>query len=252
MRKVISCTIAGLAGLAMSAPSLAQFASFEPADGGIYFSGFAGGGFASDAGFNGEQNPAAGVAGVAGAPANVVAEFDTDIFYGGAIGYQLPFTSFKYFHPRVEIEVSSLDSDVSAGSFNGGNQTFSGDQSQLFLFLNSYNDIKWNPNQRFIPYIGGGIGVAFIDENILYFPNNGTATAPTVGVFNDETAIATHGAIGMTYKFTDSLEVYTEGRYTSVYGVDAERRFIANDGFNADVSDRINGFSATGGIRVRF
>jgi len=84
---------------------------------------------------------------VAGAPAEIDANLDSDVYFGGAIGGRLPFKFLKTFQPRFELEVSHFDSDVSSGEFNGGDQSFSGNQSQTFIFINSFNEIRWKDNQ---------------------------------------------------------------------------------------------------------
>ena len=142
----------------------------DPAEGGFYVSGFVGAGFANDAGFDGTQDPAAGSPGTFGAPAEIDAEFDTDVYFGGALGYRLPYRFLTYFQPRLELEVSYLDAGVDGGSFNGGDQIFSGSQESLFILGNSLTEIIWSENQAVIPYFGGGLGVGIIDNNIQYFP----------------------------------------------------------------------------------
>jgi len=225
---------------------------FDPAKGGVYVSGFVGGGFPSDASFNGVQDPEAGVPGAAGGPADIDAEIGSDAFYGASIGAKLPFKYWKYFQPRLEVEVSYLENDVEGGSFNGGNQNFSGFQSTLFITLNNYSDIVWKEDQRIIPYFGGGLGAGVVDSGILYAP--ATAPAPTFGVIGEDTGLATITSLGVTAKVTDKLDLYTEGRYYKIYGVDAERRFIAggNDGFSAAVDDDPSGFTLTVGTRFNF
>lgn len=244
----------GALAFALAVPAAAQLPGSSPAEPGAYVSGFVGGGFPGDADFEGIQAPEAGSPGLAGDPANVSVEFDSDIYFGGAVGYQMPFQFFNLIHPRIELEVSYVEAGVDGGSFNGGNQTFSGDQSALFVFFNQYGDLKWRDDQIIIPYFGGGLGIGIVDTNVQYFPNNGIATAPTFGVFGEDTGLAGHSAIGVTFKASDRLEVYGEGRYYNIFGVDAERRFIAGgaDSFNADVDDRLDGFTASAGARFRF
>jgi len=243
--------------LAFTAPLLVSTAhaglfDFDPAKGGVYASGFIGGGFPSDATFNGEQAPEAGVPGALGAPADIDANIGSDAFYGASLGAKLPFKYWKYFQPRLEVEVSYLENDVEGGSFNGGNQNFEGFQSTLFVTFNNYSDIIWRENQKIIPYFGGGIGAGVVDSGILYAP--ATAPAPTFGVIGEDTGLATISALGVTAKVTDKFDIYTEGRYYKIYGVDAERRFIAggNDGFSAAVDDDPSGFTLTVGTRLHF
>lgn len=251
-----------LAATCLSTTATAQgLFGAEPADSGVYVSAFVGAGFPGDASFEGTQTPDAAIpatvgGSVAGAPASVIAEFGTDIYFGGAIGYQLPFQFWGLFHPRIELEVSYLDTDVDGGSFNGGNQIFTGSQESLFIFANNYTDIKWRDDQLVIPYFGGGFGVGFIDTNILYVPPAAPfAPAPAFGAIGDDTGFATQTAIGATVVLTEQLELYGEGRYLKTYGIDAERRFLAGgnaDLFNADISDRPDGFTLSAGVRYRF
>lgn len=226
----------------------------DPAEGGFYVSGVVGAGFKGDADFDGIQNPAVGSPGLAGAPANVEADFDTDVYFGGAVGYRLPFKFLTYFQPRLELEVSYLDSDVQSGSFNGGDQVFGGSQESLFILGNSLTEIRWSEDQAFVPYIGGGIGVGFIDNSINYFPNNGVATAPTFAVQGDDTAFTSHTTIGVSVPINEQLEVYGEGRYILSFNTDDERTFVGDGGetFNADISDDPDAFSVSLGLRWTF
>lgn len=226
---------------------------FDPAPGGVYVSGFVGAAFPFDADFEGEVEAV-----TAGAPVGtnieLEADFDTDVAFGGAVGVKLPFRYWKYFQPRLELEVSTFENDVSSGVIFGGNQTFSGDQSYTFFLINNSSDIQWRDDQRIIPYFGGGIGIANVDTNIQYFPNNGAFTAPNFAVQGDETAFATSTTAGLTFKATEQFDIYTEARYYKVYGVDAERTFIAGGAsdFSGNVDDNPDGITLTVGARFNF
>jgi len=229
--------------------------NLDPAPSGFYISGFGGGSFLSDANFTGVSDPVAGIpgpTGVAGVPLSVALDFDDNVFFGGSFGYQIPVKYFGVLHPRFEVEVSYLNADIENGSFNGGNQTFSGDQDALFVYVNNYSDIVWTENQRFTPYIGGGLGLAFVDSNVRYFP--ASATAPVFGVIGEDTAFASHSAIGATYELTGNVELFTEGRYFRIFNARLDRQFIgaAADLFNGSVVEDIDGFTVTGGLRLRF
>lgn len=68
----------------ISAPSAqAGIFDFDPAESSAYVSGFVGIAFQGDADFDGVQAPAAGVPGAVGAPAEIQADFDNDIYFGG-------------------------------------------------------------------------------------------------------------------------------------------------------------------------
>ena len=243
-----------LAALTFSPAAHAGIFDFDPAPGGVYISGFIGSSFPGDADFEGTQAPAAGVPGAAGAAANIQADLDSATYFGGAIGGRLPFKYWKYFQPRLELEISHTDNDVSSGTFNGGSQTFSGNQSVTYYLINNSSDIIWKENQRIVPYFGGGIGIADFNSDIQYFPNNGVATVPNFAVQISSSAFTTVSDLGATLKASDQFDVYVEGRYLKTYGLDAERTFIDGgaSGFNADVDDNPDGFSLTVGTRINF
>ena len=256
MLKIIKVSgLAIAASLCMAVSALAQsLFDTTPAEGNWYASGFVGVGLPLDAEFDGVQNPVAGIPGAQGAPAIVDADLETDVFFGGAVGRRLGFKFFNILQPRVEVEVSRISSDVQGGTFNDGDQIFGGSQETNFVFLNNYSDVIWEENQAVVPYFGGGIGVAFTDNNITYFPNNGVATAPTFAVQSDDTTVATLSAIGATFNFIEGIEVYSEGRYYRTYGGDAERTFVGAGGndFSAELDGDIEGFAFVGGIRFKF
>ena len=250
-----------LAGTILSGAAQAQglFGS-SPADDSFYVSGFVGATFPGDADFSGTQEPDAAIpaavgGSVAGAEANVDLDFGTDIYYGGALGYQLPFQFYNTFHPRIEIEVSYSEADVDSGAFNDGIQTFSGDQTNLFIYANNFTDIRWTDNQVIVPYIGGGIGIAIVDTDVQYFPGTVAGSPPTFALEeSSDIGLATHTTIGVSFAANDTFEIYTEGRYQNTYFVDAERRFVGGgaDLFNADLDDTLDGFTLTAGVRYRF
>ena len=226
----------------------------DPAEGGFYVSGFVGAGFLGDADFDGTQDPAPGSPGVVGAPANVDVDFDTDVYFGGAVGYRLPYRFLTYVQPSLELEISYIDADVGSGSTNGGDQSFGGSQERLFIFVNSLAEIIWSEDQAFIPYIGGGLGAGFIDSSIEYFPNNGVATSPTFAVQGTDTGVTSHTMLGVRIPVNEQFEIYGEGRYVLSLNIDADRRFVGDGGetFNARVNDDLDAFTLTAGLRWKF
>ena len=248
-----------LAAAALSStPAFAEgLFNFEPAQSRAYFALFGGGNFTPDSFFTGVSNPAPGVpgpTGIAGAPITVNLDYEVGYQVGGAVGVSMPFKYWKVFHPRLEVEVSYADLQVNDGAFNGGDQIFEGDQSTLFVFLNNYSDIRWSDNQRFVPYVGGGLGVAFVDADIGYFPASATTPGATFAVNGRDTAFASHIAAGVSAPFGGGAEAFVEGRYTKIYSAKLERDFVGGgaDLFVADLSDSLNEFTAMAGVRWRF
>ena len=240
------------ATMAFAISSLFALPAIAEDETGFYVSGFIGAGFLSDAELTGIQTPVAGAPGMAGAPANIDAEFDSDTTLGVALGYKTPWEFFGIFHPRLEIEYSTLEADVSGGSFNNGNQPFSGDASIDFFLINNYSDIIWRDDQTVVPYVGGGLGIANVETNILYAGSG--ATSPNFVATGDDTGLAGTIAGGLTWLTGSPWEVYGEARYYQVRDLEFERRFIGGgaDLLNARVDDDFDGTSLTIGARYKF
>ena len=179
-------------------------------------------------------------------------DFDTALPLGIGVGYDLPFHYWKFFHPRLEIELSTLEADVSGGSFNGGQQSFGGDLGVDLLLVNNYADIIWQDDQKLVPYVGGGFGVANVDSNIVYGPSD--VSAPTFAVQGDDTAFTSTLAAGLTLRTDAAWEVYGEARYFRIQDVSFDRRFVDGGAnlLNADVKDDLDAANVTVGLRYRF
>jgi opacity protein-like surface antigen len=254
MRKIFSALAATSAfAFILAAPANAQESGLGNEGFYVALSGSAD--FANSGEFDGVQTPATGVPGTAGSPASVAVDYDTGYAIRGAIGYEFKKgLLIDNLVPRAEIEFEYGENDVGSGAFNAGNQSFSGGISRYAVKASLYNDIRWAADQAFIPYFGGGIGIGVVDADIAYFPNNGTASAPTFGVQGSATTFTTHSAIGATYKLTDQIEIFGEGRYTD-YGDGAfQRVFVANSTaeFSADLEGDSEVFAIGAGLRFRF
>lgn len=252
-RRLPMFAAAGATGLAALAfPVAAQAQQSADVDSGVYVTGRIGTSLPSDFNLEGVQDPQTPSPGAAGAPANVDAGLDSEVAFSGAIGYKLPTRIFNLFEPSIELEYSYTQNDVSGGSFNGGNQTFGGDVEVQTFTINYQSDIVWGDNQRVIPFIGGGVGVADIDSNINYFP--AAATAPTFAVTGSDTAFTLQSNAGVRFELTDNVAIDARVRYQQVNGINLERRFVAggNDAFNADVSGDYDLVNLLAGIRFTF
>ena len=236
-----------LAAASLTISTHAQAGLFDtvPAEGGFIISGFGGLAIPFDSNFSGELV-------ASGAGADVDLDFDNSAFYGGSIGVRLPFKFLTYIQPRVELEYARYEADVAGGSFNGGDQIFSGGQSVNYFFLNNVSDIQWGEDQRLIPYFGGGIGAADTSTNIAYFPNNGVATSPTIELVNSGTAFATQSILGLSFKASENIDVFGEGRYIKSYGLDVQRRAVSDFSLTSVIDDDPDGITFTGGVRYNF
>ncbi len=226
---------------------------FDP-QGGVYVSVSGGITSPTDSIFEGTQAPEGASPGVAGAPASVAVGFEDDFVGTAAIGYRIPTKVFGVFQPSVEIEYSRSEPGVEEGAFNGGNQTFGGDFEVNTFSINYQSDIRWSDKQTIIPFLGGGIGIADVEANATYFPNNGIATAPTFAVRDSDTALSLQSNAGVTFVINENFDLNTRVRYQRISGLDLDRRFIAagNDAFNARLNGDYETVSLLAGVRYRF
>ncbi len=242
-----------VAGIALAFPSIAS-AQDGSSESGPYVTLKGGVTLPSDETFDGVQNPEGASPGAAGAPAVVDLQYDEDFTFAGSIGYRFDRRVFGIFQPSIEVEYSYASVDVSGGAFNGGNQTFGGDLDINTFTLNYRSDIRWSDTQTIVPFTGGGIGIADVDANATYFPNNGVATAPTFAIRGSDTGLVLHSNAGLSFKLTDQVDLETSVRYQRITGLDLDRRFVAggSDDFNAALDGRYETVSAFAGIRFRF
>jgi opacity protein-like surface antigen len=251
----VFAALASALGLVLSAPALAQDRSDAPQPDSGFYIGIKGGVISpSDETFSGVQDPQGTSPGVAGAPAEVAAEFGEGETFSGVIGYRLGTRAFGIFEPSIEAEYNYASSNVTGGSFNGGNQTFGGDVDINTFTIGYRSDIRWSEDQRVIPFTGGAIGIAEVDSNITYFPNNGVASAPTFAVQGSDTGFVLQSNLGVSFRLSDTLDLDLSARYQRINGLDLERRFVVDPAtpFNANVSGRLESVSGLAGLRYRF
>ena len=247
-----------------AAIALASIASIVPAtsiaqdrtepESGVYVTLSGGVTSPSDETFEGVQAPTGTSPGAAGAPASVAVEFDEGFTFAGAVGYKLPTRFLGVFEPSVELEYSNASSDVAGGAFNGGSQTFGGDIDVNTFTINYRSELRFKDNQALVPFFGGGLGVADVDANITYFPNNGIATSPTFAVQGGDTAFVLHSNAGLSLRLTDNIDLEGRLRYQRTSGLSFERNFIADNSgsFNAEVDGNYETVSGLLGLRYRF
>lgn len=231
MTKVYLAVAFAFTAVAGSARAEGLF-SFDPADGGGYVAGFVGAATPGDAELS-------------GAGANLEAEFDAASTYGVTAGYRLPFKYWTYFQPRLELEISSTEADISDARFNGAPRAIEGEQTTTFFLLNNYNDITWRENQTLVPFLGGGIGVASVDLSLQ------EAGVPAARIDDDTTVLATTFAGGVTWHTSDRIELYGEARYVTIYGAEFDRLEAGSPLVRA-LEDDLTTATFTLGVRLNF
>ncbi len=196
------------AGLALPVGAAAQSE-------GLYLSGGIGGGWPQDAEYT-------------GAGFNAEASLDLGLSASLAIG-----TTFGG-NWRGEAELSHRVADVDAIS---GSATGGGDISGSSTMVNGYYDLFSGSDWR--PYVGAGIGVMRLSVDGI---------APVGGsiVDDDDTVAAVQGIIGMGYRLSDRIGLFTDYRFLATS--DPEFRTAAG----ADVESEYSEHRIVIGLRWSF
>lgn len=151
--------------------------------------------------------------------------FPFEIFMndGGLVGLSLGRELSDFY--RVEAEVVYRRNSVENVSPSVG-QEFSGHVNNLGVMTNVYRDFG---TARLRPYIGGGLGVSYVD--ILTFP----VFDPSNTFVAYDTMFAFQGMAGLKYELTSRISLYSEYRYfgTTGIGIDYGIPAVAEATYNA-------------------
>ena len=182
---------AALAGLLLAPiPALAQGA------GGL--SGFYVGAFAG-AGFIGEQDVDTDVVSLGLAlEADSNLDYDTGVRYGGYVGYQLD-TNI-----RVQVDVSYMGVDAK-NTLEVLDQEVESDQETTILSGTAGIFLDLWPVGSFVPYVGGGAGIAQIETE-----NNDLAAIDDT----KQTVLTAYAEAGLPFNITPNLAVVPAGRFS--------------------------------------
>lgn len=130
-------------------------------------------------------------------------EFDTGWGVNGALGYSL---SGGMQGLRIEGEVGYRSNDIDTVNVNnfgvipGG----TGDVDVWTGLINGYYDIDLGSN--FMPYIGGGLGIAHVDGEV-------TVPGPNGRISDSETVFAYQLSAGVGYALSPSTTLFAGYRY---------------------------------------
>ncbi|MCV6585183.1 MAG: outer membrane beta-barrel protein [Marinibacterium sp.] len=151
--------------------------------------------------------------------ARVDTEFDGGYGLGIALGRNLAELSGSNIGIRGEIELSYTDNDVDRVDFSGNGPGREGNTgggvSSTRIFGNVLAD--FNTGSAIKPYLGGGIGVAFVDQDISY------GGAP-VRITGDDQVFSAQLIAGASYELQDGLSLFGDVRYIRDFGVEGTRR----------------------------
>ncbi|MEO1344494.1 MAG: opacity family porin [Pseudomonadota bacterium] len=210
--------------LALATPAVAQD---------LYVQGFAGYTFADNANFAGA---------IGGAPQSVFSDFEDGYNIGGSVGLKFaPSGSSVGF--RGEVELSFGENDIDALNFTGNGPGFEvnvgGDVSATFLLVNGF--IDFDTGSKLTPYLGGGIGVGFVDIDLIY--------GPGVVITGNDEVFAAQLIAGVSYEVGANTSIFGDVRYIQAYDVQGTR---VSPGGAALVSDDLSRTALNVGVRFDF
>lgn len=194
-----------------------------------------------------------GLANGAGVPSVVDTELDTGFTFGGAVGYKWRDFKFRGITPRTELEVSYFDNDVDSVNFslNGPGQEVVASGSQISgvnIFGNLLFDWENAFDSGITPYVGGGVGISIVNNNIVY---NG----PGLNLNDSDTAFAWNIGAGASYNITERASLFVDARYQQIVDLESTRRIGSNAIAGAgggDFEDDFSSILVRAGISVGF
>jgi opacity protein-like surface antigen len=220
--------VAGLSIGVLSAHAADMEPMAEPA--GWYVSLFGGASFLDDVEFNYDYD---------GDSRTVNAETDTGFIIGGAIGTHLTDDL------RVELEVAYSENDNDKFNFERefGSYDISGSFQILTFMANLWYDIPLS--DTLTPYLGGGAGVAVVDGEVTYEPDDGDDTA----FDSSEVAFAFQLGAGLRWHAFENITFDVGYRLRGVDGPSFNGDFPKASDYDADMMISHN---IIGGVSLGF
>jgi opacity protein-like surface antigen len=132
--------------------------------------------------------------------------YDTGYSVSGAVGYDFGI------NVRTELEVAYRHADTNALKYAGDNVHYLSDISSVSLLANLFYDVTLP--HGFTPYLGGGIGVAFVDTkqgNIYTVNRSVNQMSPNAGT--SDTVLAYQAGCGIAYAVTPKISLDAGYRY---------------------------------------
>ena len=154
----------------------------------------------------------------------VETEFDAGLDVYGAMGFVVG-------QARIELElayrINDIDSFTSGVTVSGG-----GEVSALSGLVNAFYDIK--TDSKITPYIGGGLGVAYVEIDNLLLSFNGI----TIPGNEDDTVFAYQVGGGIAYAINDKMTADLGYRYFATEDPDFDGLEAEYDSHNITIGIR--------------
>jgi len=157
---------------------------------------------------------------------NGITVVDTDLETGYTIGAAFGKRFFEHsqngFTPRLELAFRYADTDVDELNFSGngpGAEVVIGDSDITYTTFtaNAYIDADDAWGAGITPYIGGGLGVALVNQDIVY-------NAAGLNLNDDDTVFTWNVTAGVNFEINDQLSWFTDIGYHQLVDTSSLRR----------------------------
>lgn len=149
-------------------------------------------------------------------------ELDTGYTIGAAFGKRFLQHSQNGFTPRLEFAFRYADTDVDEINFSGngpGAEVVIGDSDVTYttFTVNGYIDADDAWGAGVTPYIGGGLGVALVNQDIVY---NGAG----LNLNDDDSVFTWNVTAGVNFAITENVSMFTDVGYHQLVDTSSLRR----------------------------
>jgi len=151
--------------------------------------------------------------------------YDAGFDVGGALGYKSAFWRYEaevtYIHAQMKkIAVNNIVSNANSNAYN----------QDVTAMINLAYDLPYNPSYLIQPYIGAGMGYAWVQTNF---------TTPNQFSFNATNyAFAYQGTAGLTFHFSENYSLYAGYRYLGTTHLDKNGSIFQANLVNAGITYR--------------
>ncbi len=168
--------------------------------------------------------------------------FDNGMAIGGAVGFNWSD------NVRTELEITYRENDldnITVSAFGlSASGALDGDVSSIAFMANGFYDFRiGGPDGKFVPYLGGGIGVVQIDVNDLAIAGSGAA-----GQDFDDTVFAFQLGGGVMFNIAKNVDLSVNYRYFRA----ADPEFSGSGVSGGDTTAEYRSHAVTAGIRLKF
>lgn len=149
-------------------------------------------------------------------------ELDTGFTVGAAIGRRLTEHSRDGFTPRLELAFRYAETDVDELNFSGngaGAEVVIGDSNVSYTTFtaNAFIDADDAFGDGITPYIGGGVGVALVNQDIVY-------NAAGLNLSDDDTVFTWNVTAGVSFELNENVSLFTDVGYHQLVDTSSLRR----------------------------